>query len=91
MMKITAPKEDLGTVIDKIHSKGCKHHEIWGSEMLAIGVTGQTTSLSEEEFLIMNSVEGVYRVSKPYKLVSREMKKDNYCRTLFRRKQAANL
>jgi 3-deoxy-7-phosphoheptulonate synthase len=25
----------------------------------------------------MNSVEGVYRVSKPYKLVSREMKKEN--------------
>jgi 3-deoxy-7-phosphoheptulonate synthase len=77
MMKLTAPKEDLRAVIDKIHSKGCKHHEIWGSEMLAIGITGQTTSLSEEEFLIMNSVEGVYRVSKPYKLVSREMKKEN--------------
>jgi 3-deoxy-7-phosphoheptulonate synthase len=77
MMKLAAPKEDLKAVIDKIHSNGCKHHEIWGAEKLAIGVTGQTTSLSEEDFLIMNSVEGVYRVSKPYKLVSREMKKEN--------------
>ncbi|MFZ0453840.1 MAG: 3-deoxy-7-phosphoheptulonate synthase [Ignavibacteriaceae bacterium] len=77
MMKLNAPKEDIEQVINKIHSKGCKHHEIWGSEKLAIGVTGQTTALSEEEFLIMNSVDEVYRVSKPYKLVSREVKSED--------------
>jgi 3-deoxy-7-phosphoheptulonate synthase len=77
MMKLNAPKEDIQAVIEKIHSRGCNHHEIWGSEKLAIGVTGQTTTLTEEEFLILNSVEGVYRVSKPYKLVSREVKSEN--------------
>ena len=77
MMKLNAPKDDIEQVINKIHSKGCKHHEIWGSEKLAIGVTGQTTALSEEEFLIMNSVDEVYRVSKPYKLVSREVKSED--------------
>ncbi len=77
MMKLNAPKEDIEQVINKIHSRGCKHHEIWGSEKLAIGVTGQTTALSEEEFLIMNSVDEVYRVSKPYKLVSREVKSED--------------
>ena len=77
MMKLNSPKEDIEQVINKIHSRGCNHHEIWGSEKLAIGVTGQTTALSEEEFLIMNSVEEVYRVSKPYKLVSREVKSEN--------------
>jgi len=77
MMKLNSPKEDLEEVIKKIHSRGCKHHEIWGTEKLAIGVTGQTAALSEEEFLIMNSVEGVYRVSKPYKLVSREVKSED--------------
>jgi 3-deoxy-7-phosphoheptulonate synthase len=77
MMKLNAPKEDIELVINKIHSKGCNHHEIWGSEKLAIGVTGQTTALTEEEFLIMNSVDEVYRVSKPYKLVSREVKSED--------------
>ncbi len=77
MMKLNAPKEDIEQVINKILSRGCKHHEIWGSEKLAIGVTGQTTALTEEEFLIMNSVEEVYRVSKPYKLVSREVKSED--------------
>ena len=77
MMKLNAPKEHIEEVINKIHSKGCNHHEIWGAEQLAIGVTGQTAALSEEEFLIMNSVEQVYRVSKPYKLVSREVKSED--------------
>jgi 3-deoxy-7-phosphoheptulonate synthase len=77
MMKLNAPKEHIDEVINKIHSKGCNHHEIWGAEQLAIGVTGQTATLSEEEFLIMNSVEQVYRVSKPYKLVSREVKSED--------------
>lgn len=77
MMKLSAPKEDIENVRQKILSKGCRFHEIWGSEKLAIGVTGQTTALSEEEFLIMNSVEEVYRVSKPYKLVSREVKSED--------------
>lgn len=82
MMKLDSPKKDLEEVINKIHSKGCKHHEIWGAEKLAIGVTGQTAALSEEEFLIMNSVEEVYRVSKPYKLVSREVKSEDTVITL---------
>src|SRR4030042_6221234 len=82
MMKLNAPKEDIEQVENKILSKGCKPHEIWGSEKLAIGVTGQTTALAEEEFLIMNSVEEVYRVSKPYKLVSREVKSENTVITL---------
>lgn len=77
MMKLNAPKEDIEQVKEKILARGCKHHEIWGSEKLAIGVTGQTMSLSEEEFLIMNSVDEVYRVSKPYKLVSREVKSED--------------
>jgi len=76
-MKLKAPKEHIEEVIYKIHSKGCNHHEIWGAEQLAIGITGQTATLSEEEFLIMNSVEQVYRVSKPYKLVSREVKSED--------------
>lgn len=77
MMKLNAPKEDIDQVVEKIHSKGCRHHEIWGTEKLAIGVTGPTMGLVEEDFLTMGSVEDVYRVSKPYKLVSREVKSEN--------------
>jgi 3-deoxy-7-phosphoheptulonate synthase len=77
MMKLDAPQEDIDLVKKKIVLRGCKPHEIWGSEKLAIGVTGHTNTLSEEEFLNMSSVEEVYRVSKPFKLVSREVKSED--------------
>jgi 3-deoxy-7-phosphoheptulonate synthase len=77
MMKLNAPQEDVDNVKQKILSFDCKPHEIFGSHKLAIGVTGSTAKLSVEDFLSMDSVEEVVRVSKPYKLVSREMKPED--------------
>ncbi len=74
MMKLNAPKEHVDKVKDKIRANHCKPHLITGNFKLAIGVTGPTSDLTKEEFQIMDSVEEVVRVSKPYKLVSREMK-----------------
>ncbi|MHB8852260.1 MAG: 3-deoxy-7-phosphoheptulonate synthase [Ignavibacteriaceae bacterium] len=74
MMKLNAPQADVEKVKEKILAENCKAHLITGNFKIAIGVTGQTNKLSEEEFLTMDSVEDVVRVSKPYKLVSREMK-----------------
>ncbi|MFO7445439.1 MAG: 3-deoxy-7-phosphoheptulonate synthase [Ignavibacteriaceae bacterium] len=77
MMKLNAPQEDVDRVKEKILSFNCKPHEIFGASKLAIGVTGSTAKLSIEDFLPLDSVEEVVRVSKPYKLVSREMKSEN--------------
>src|SRR5690606_27748230 len=77
MMKLNAPKEDIDQVKEKILASNCKPHEIYGSSKIAIGVTGNTAKLSIEDFLAMDSVEEAVRVSKPYKLVSREMKSEN--------------
>ena len=77
MMKLNAPQEDIDKVKEKILLNNCKPHEIYGSSKIAIGVTGNTAKVSIEDFLIMDSVEEAVRVSKPYKLVSREMKKEN--------------
>jgi 3-deoxy-7-phosphoheptulonate synthase len=77
MMKLNAPQEHIDNVKEKIVSYGCKPHEIFGSQKIAIGVTGSTAKLSIEDFLPMDSVEEVVRVSKPYKLVSREMKSED--------------
>lgn len=77
MMKLNAPQEHIDNVKQKILSFNCKPHEIFGSQKIAIGVTGSTAKLSIEDFLPMDSVEEVVRVSKPYKLVSREMKSED--------------
>jgi 3-deoxy-7-phosphoheptulonate synthase len=77
MMKLNAPRENVQKVKDKISSNGCTPHEIPGSLKLAIGVTGPSSGLQIEDFISMDSVEDVVRVSKPYKLVSREMKSED--------------
>jgi 3-deoxy-7-phosphoheptulonate synthase len=77
MMNLNAPREDIEKVKEKIISKNCTPHEIPGSSKLAIGVTGLTRELNESDFLLMDSVEDVVRVTKQFKLVSREMKPDD--------------
>lgn len=74
MLKLDAPREHIEKVKTKIISFGCTPHEIPGSLKLAIGVTGASSSLQIDDFISMDSVDDVVRVTKPYKLVSREMK-----------------
>jgi len=77
IMGLESPREDVEKVKQKIVELGCTPHEIPGSTKLAIGITGSTHLLKEEDFQIMHSVQEVLRVSKKYKLVSREMKSDD--------------
>src|SRR4030067_3660611 len=77
MMSLNSPREHIEKVKEKIRSKNCMPHEIPGSVKLAIGITGPSTKLSEDDFLRLESVDEVVRVSKPYKLVSRDMKPDD--------------
>lgn len=77
IMKLDATEKEVDKVKEKIILKGCKPYLIYGTEKLAVGITGPTTQLDEEEFMIMDSVQEVLRVSKKYKLVSREVKSED--------------
>lgn len=76
-MNLDAPRNDIESVKKKVVSFGCTAHEIPGASRLAIGLTGPTGTLKTEDFMIMDSVEDVVRVTKKYKLVSRMMKEDD--------------
>ncbi len=77
IMDVNAPQENVEKVKEKIYAVGCKPHIIVGSQKLAIGLTGPTEAIDEEEFQLMDFVEEVLRVSKKYKLVSREVKSED--------------
>ena len=77
LMSLNAPRQDVNSVKEKIIALGCTPHEIPGESKLAIGITGSSEMVKKEDFLLMHSVEDVVRVSKKYKLVSREMKSEN--------------
>jgi 3-deoxy-7-phosphoheptulonate synthase len=77
LLNLDSPRKNIDAVKSKIISQNCQPHEIPGESNLAIGITGPTHKLIEDDFRFMESVVEVVRVSKKYKLVSRQMKKNN--------------
>ncbi|HTK94137.1 MAG TPA: 3-deoxy-7-phosphoheptulonate synthase, partial [Terriglobales bacterium] len=77
VMQAHATEEQVRAVCDKISSLGLKPHPIPGAQRTAIGITGNQGAVETGVFDDMAGVGEVIRVSKPYKLVSRDIKEDN--------------
>src|SRR5437867_3924328 len=77
VMQAHASAEDIRRVCDKIESLGYRAHSIPGAERTAIGITGNKGEVEPGTLDEMPGVQEVIRVTKPYKLVSRDMKADN--------------
>ena len=77
VMRAHAGEEDIARVCDKIESLGFRPHVMPGAERTAIGITGNHGPVDPAEFEGLPGVAEAIRVSKPYKLVSREVKPDN--------------
>jgi len=77
LMKHEATKDDIERVKEKIRALGYVPHEIPGAQRVAIGITGNRGRLDPDLFLSMNGVLDAVPVSKPFKLVSREVKPEN--------------
>ena len=76
VMSAHATEADVRAVCEKIESVGLKAHSIPGAQRTAIGITGNQ-GMVEIGLEDMPGVQEVIRVSKPYKLVSRDVKIDN--------------
>jgi 3-deoxy-7-phosphoheptulonate synthase len=76
VMKAHATESDISSVCERIEKAGFRAHAIPGAQRTAIGITGNqgAVELGLEE---MAGVAEVIRVSKPYKLVSRDIKDSN--------------
>ncbi len=75
-----ATEENIRHVVKKLESKGLRVHMSAGTERTIIGVIGDTSKVTEEEedaFRAAPGVESVLRILKPYKLASREFRKEN--------------
>src|SRR3954468_10652757 len=77
VMQAHATPEQVRAVCDKVESLGLKAHPIPGAQRTAIGITGNQGAVELGVFDDMSGVGEVIRVSKPYKLVSRDIKEDN--------------
>ncbi len=77
LMKRDAGREDILRVKDKVSGLGYVPHEIPGAQRVAIGITGNRGKVDPELFNTMPGVEEAIPVTKPYKLVGRDMKPEN--------------
>ncbi len=77
VMKPQATEEDIRAVCRKIEAMGYRAHSMPGAQRTAVGITGNPGPLEPAEFEGMSGVAEAIRVSKPYKLVSREVKSED--------------
>jgi 3-deoxy-7-phosphoheptulonate synthase len=79
VLKPEATDADIEHIIEKLRKKGLEAHVSRGTERTIIGVIGDTSRVSEDEenaIRAIEAVESVMRIIKPYKLASREFKKE---------------
>src|SRR5271154_5135586 len=77
VMRAQATKEQVRAVCQKIEALGYRAHSMPGAQRTAIGITGNKGEVEAGSLEEMPGVQEVIRVSKPYKLVSRDTKPDN--------------
>jgi len=77
VMHRQATAADIERVVEVIRAQGLTPHVLPGVTRTAIGMTGNTTAIDPELFEGLPGVVEAIRVTKPFKLASREMKPDD--------------
>jgi 3-deoxy-7-phosphoheptulonate synthase len=77
IMKPGATAHQLGEVLKRIEAEGLRAHLSRGQERTIIGVIGTDRRLDPGQWTQIDGVDTAVRVTKPYKLASREMHPDN--------------
>jgi 3-deoxy-7-phosphoheptulonate synthase len=77
VMKSHATPEEIQAVCDHIEHLGFRPHPLPGAQRTAIGITGNQGAVDDGILSELSGVQEVIRVSKPYKLVSRDVKEED--------------
>ncbi|HKD83105.1 MAG TPA: 3-deoxy-7-phosphoheptulonate synthase [Terriglobales bacterium] len=77
VMKVQATAEEIQAVCDHIVALGYRPHPMPGAQRTAIGITGNQGEADRGNLEEMAGVAEVIRVSKPYKLASRDVKEED--------------
>lgn len=77
VLKKNATQKDIKLITDKVKKMGLEVHVSKGVDRTLVGAIGDEFLLKEDQFKAMPIVEKVMPIMKPYKLVSREFKKED--------------
>src|SRR5947208_14440725 len=73
VMQTDAADSQVADVLDAIRELGLTPHPLPGATRVAIGITGNTAAVDARTLEVLPGVKECIRVTKPYKLASREM------------------
>lgn len=76
VMKSDATTRDIERVLSVIEELGFRAHPMPGASRTAIGITGNPGSIDPTHFENLPGVAEALKVTKPYKLISRDLKHD---------------
>ncbi len=77
VMKAQATPEEIQAVCDHIVELGFRPHPLPGAQRTAIGITGNQGEVDRGNLESLSGVQEVIRVSKAYKLASRDVKEED--------------
>jgi 3-deoxy-7-phosphoheptulonate synthase len=77
VMKAQATPEEIQAVCDHIVQLGLRPHPLPGAQRTAIGITGNQGEVDRGNLESLSGVAEVIRVSKAYKLASRDVKEED--------------
>ena len=77
VLKPEATQAEIDHVIEKIEAAGLKPHISRGVERTVIGAIGDEAAIREIPLEALPGVDQVLPIMKPYKLVSREFRKED--------------
>jgi 3-deoxy-7-phosphoheptulonate synthase len=77
LMNVNATEEQTQTVCKRVEEMGYRPHPLPGATRCAIGITGNKGAVEADALSQLPGVAEVIAVSKPYKLVSRDMKAED--------------
>jgi len=76
VMKSDATPADIDRVVKIIEKLGLRGHAMPGESRTAIGITGNKGSVDPAHFENLSGVAEAIRVTKPYKLISRDLRNE---------------
>src|SRR5438874_272886 len=74
VMKPGASKSEIENVLNAIEALGFRGHALPGENRTAIGITGNPLSIDPAHFENLPGVADAIRVTKPYKLISKDLR-----------------
>ena len=77
VMQSRATSDEIRAICERIEALGFRAHSVEGAQRYAVAVTGDLRGIESCGLEEMPGVQEIIRISKPYKLVSRESKPEN--------------